>query len=241
MKVEEEAILLIKIQERDKPDGPSDKWFNYISWDLLIIIIILILVIIISLILIIFRNRLRKQKKDEVEISSETSALQTPVTSIDRPEPEADEYEPDIETIESFKNQMDAWKSEGYNVSRLENLYSTDEKMFVKVFPVFSSNISRLKDISDKLVTMNIEGYDEKINSIKNKLFEPDLALSTLKEFDNLKTLMDPISANSDSTNLLKISTSEAIFQSREALPDQQQNINENNKEIQIENLGKPP
>ncbi len=103
--------------------------------------------------------------------------------------PQLPAYQPelDVETIESYKNQLNTWKMEGYNVSRLEQLSMTDEDMFARAFPIFSSNITRLKNISGKINTMDTTGYDAEVDSINSKLYEPDQALALEKEFKQLE------------------------------------------------------
>ena len=115
------------------------------------------------------------------------------------PLPQLPAYEADVETIESYKQQMNAWASDGYNVARLEQLAETDEDMFVKVFSIFSANITRLKNISKKLVSLNSAGYEDKVSSIQQKLYEPDEALIVEKEYKELESKITggPISTGS--------------------------------------------
>jgi hypothetical protein len=209
--VKEEANLTVKIHDVGISDEPERNWFIYNSWNLLIIIL-LILFIIITLIIVLNRKNSHKQEVDEIDFLSESNKIQTSSPLMESSMPEIQENEPDVETMESFKNQMDIWKSEGYNVSRLENLYSSDENMFVKVFSIFSSNISRLKTISAKLETMKIEGYKTQVNSIKNKLFEPDLALSAFEEFNDLKDKIESKSLILNVESIPSISTTESIY-----------------------------
>ena len=103
---------------------------------------------------------------------------------------EIPEYELDVETLESYKTQVDVWKAEGYKVTRLENLFSTDENLFASTFPIFSSNISKLKNISGKLNTMDTTGSEQQVNSIKAKLFDPDQANAAEFELKNLEVKM---------------------------------------------------
>jgi hypothetical protein len=98
------------------------------------------------------------------------------------------EPEPDVETIEFYVQQMNVWKTEGYNVSRLEQLVLTDESRFARVFPIFSSNISKLKNISSQLNIMNTSGYEAEVDSINKKLYEPDQALATEQKFKELES-----------------------------------------------------
>jgi uncharacterized membrane protein len=104
--------------------------------------------------------------------------------------PQLPAYEADVETIDSYKQQMETWRAEGYNVSRLEQLALTDEDQFAHTFPEFSSNISRLQNISSRLNSMDTMGFEQEVNSIRSKLYEPDQAISTEGEF---KTLEDKI------------------------------------------------
>jgi hypothetical protein len=101
--------------------------------------------------------------------------------------PQLPAYETDVETIESYKQQMENWRAEGYNVSRLEQLVLTDEDQFAHTFPEFSSNISRLQNISSRLNSMDTIGFEQEVNSIRSKLFEPDQAVSTEGEFKALE------------------------------------------------------
>ena len=115
-----------------------------------------------------------------------TEPIQTYIPPSESPVMDIPEYEPDVETIEAYKTQMDAWKAGGYNVSRLEQYYLTDDNMFAKIFSIYSANISRLKNISYKLATMNTTGFETQVHSIRAKLFEPDLAQLTEREFMDL-------------------------------------------------------
>ncbi len=112
-------------------------------------------------------------------------APQLPATAHERePEPQPDV---DVDTIESYRSQLITWNEEGYNVSRLEQLSMTDEQMFAKAFPITSSNITRLKDILEKLNTLDTLGFEAEVDSINSKLYEPDLALEVEREFKELE------------------------------------------------------
>jgi len=108
--------------------------------------------------------------------------------------------EPDVETIEAYKNQLDTWKAEGYDVIRLEQQYFNDQNRFAQIFPIFSSNIFRLKNIATKLSTMNTIGHEDQVNSIKAKLYKPDQTLATEGEFKDLesKIRIAPIMINGE-------------------------------------------
>jgi hypothetical protein len=96
--------------------------------------------------------------------------------------------EPDVETLEFYRNQVQSWKEEGYDVSQLELLGTTDEIAFAIEFPIYSSNISRLKNIALKLSTLDTVGYESQIESIKSKLSKPDNAEIAENEYNNLES-----------------------------------------------------
>jgi hypothetical protein len=137
------------------------------------------------------------KKDDEMMPQIELDQAETVQTYIPASEtsPGIPEYEADVETIESYKAQMESWKAEGYNVSRLEQQLASDEQMFARIFPVFSSNITRLKNISSKLNSIDTTGHEAEVKSIKAKLFEPDQAMATEQEFKNLEQKLGLIPA----------------------------------------------
>ena len=94
---------------------------------------------------------------------------------------------PEEQTPESYQAQMNTWKAEGYNISRLEQLFSTDQNLFSNAFPIFSSNISKLKEISRRLSSIDTTGYNAQVNSINKKLYNPDQASAAERELQNLE------------------------------------------------------
>ncbi len=182
-------------------------------WAIILIIIIIIIFILIAVIVTRRGKRRAKELMEEVAVemleagkiedgkktslglerslaSGITPAIETDQTYIppsEAPIPEIPEYEPDVETIESYKAQMETWKSEGYDISQLEQYSKTDDAMFARTFPIVASNISKLINISRQLDTMNTTGYESQVASIKTKLFSPDQALVAEREFKDLE------------------------------------------------------
>lgn len=120
-------------------------------------------------------------------ISPSEMTTQVPKLPIGESTLNFEEPEPDVETIEYYRYQLEAWKAEGFNTSVLEQLSSTDEFLFAKTFPVVNANISKLKTISSKLESMNITGYESQVSSLRSKLFDPDQVLDAEREFNDLK------------------------------------------------------
>jgi preprotein translocase subunit YajC len=131
---------------------------------------------------------LANNKSPQLQPVETAQSYLSPLPTVN-PVPELPPYEPEVETIESYKKQMDRWKAEGYNVSKLESLLNSDETMFAHSFPEVSANISRLKNISGKLKSMNTAGYEVQVDSIKSKLYIPDQAEVevAVEEFKALK------------------------------------------------------
>ena len=54
-------------------------------------------------------------------------------------------------------------------------------------FPVFKMNVSKLRDISGKLDTIDTTGQELEVDSIRAKLYDPDQALAAENEFNALQ------------------------------------------------------
>jgi len=186
----------------------ADSDENFLTANLMWIILLIIIIIIMFLVVFFMLKRSKRREKELLEEVSaelrESRALEGEVESVPGgaaadtfqsyvPASQAQDIpsmpyeEPDVETIESYRMQMDAWKAEGYNMVRLEQMYTTDEGMFARTFPVFSSNITRLKDISGRLESISAPGHEDQVNSIRAKLYDPDQALAADREMKDLE------------------------------------------------------
>jgi hypothetical protein len=204
---------------KKRADSKTD---DFLSSNLLWIIIIIVIVIIMVLLVVMLMRRSKKREKELIEeVSAEmlgTGAMEGEIESVPGmgvgemagdqyqsyippggvPEPPAPQFiagEADVETVESYKAQMDGWKAEGYDVSRLEQLYSSDENMFASAAPIFASNISKLKNISGKLNSMNTTGYEDQVNSLRSKLYSPDQAMAADNDLRDLEVNMGLVPA----------------------------------------------
>ena len=192
------------VTEGKEKSTKTEEEFPY--WLIIVIVVIIIMGLIVLLIL---RHTKHREKEIIKEVAAEmleskgtdkglesapelgTSAeiVQTYVPPSQVPgKKELEDEEIDVEELEAYRKQMANWKADGYNVSRLEQLYSTDQNMFGRIFPVFNSNISKLKAISSQLEELDTTGYKTSVNSIEEKLYEPDRALAAESEFKDLQT-----------------------------------------------------
>ncbi len=174
-------------------------------WVIMIIVVIIVMFVVIFLVL--RRSKDRERKLIE-EVAAEAQASQVlegeilsePRTTAGMGMPDTfqtyipptevarlQSYASEEEKIQAFFNQLNTWKEEGYNVTRLDTLYLSNKDMFLKAFVVFNSNISKLQHVSTKLDTMNTAGYEDQVSSIRSKLFEPDQALAVEREFYDLE------------------------------------------------------
>ncbi|WP_455392015.1 integrin alpha, partial [[Eubacterium] cellulosolvens] len=180
---------------------------DFLSQSLLWIIIIIIIVVIMILVVVLMAKRSKRREQELIEeVSAElrgaqamegeiepgsggfpagfggAAGEQTYVPASQVPSiPVAGGGEPD--DIEHYKDQMDAWRDEGFLVTRLENLYFTDRNMFMNAFPVFKMNVAKLREISAKLDAMDTTGQELEVDSIRAKLYDPDQALAAENEF----------------------------------------------------------
>jgi hypothetical protein len=184
-----------------------------------IIIIIVIVVIMVLVILLMLKRGKRREKELIAEVSAElrgTQPLEGEIVStpgIGAPDqtyvpasqadaiPTAGFGEPEGD-IEHYKDQMDAWRDEGFLVTRLENLYFTDRNMFMNAFPVFKMNVAKLRDISTKLDTIDPTGQELEVDSIRVKLYDPDQAPAAENEFNALQAKLGI--ATTDVTGMLQ-------------------------------------
>jgi hypothetical protein len=131
----------------------------------------------------------QQQTKNDQTIMPLPNENDDPVNSSSQSEVENyNTVEPDVETLEFYRSQLQTWKEEGYEVSQLELLSSTDESAFAREFPVYSSNISRLKNIALKLTTLDTVGYESQIESIKSMLSQPQNAETAENKYHNLES-----------------------------------------------------
>ncbi|MCK5562250.1 MAG: FG-GAP repeat protein, partial [Thermoplasmata archaeon] len=81
-----------------------------------------------------------------------------------------------------FEQKIATWKSQGYNVSRLEQLITTDMEKFWDVLPIFITNINKLDELKPRFNALDTTGHEAEAESIRKKLNEPDLALAVERE-----------------------------------------------------------
>ncbi len=81
-----------------------------------------------------------------------------------------------------FEQKIATWKSQGYNVSRLEELITTDMDAFWDVLPIFITNINKLDGLKPRFNALDTTGHEAEAESIRQKLNEPDQALAVEQE-----------------------------------------------------------
>jgi hypothetical protein len=182
----------------DKTDDLSDYWW---LWILIVIIIILLI-----LFAVVYQKK-RKEEQMEKTLASMSPqaipikggagqlegepkpALAAPVAPKLLPPAGAGAGEGE-EAGKDFEQKLVTWKSQGYNVSRLENLIDTDMEAFWNVLPVFINNINKLNDLKPRFNALDTTGYENEAESIRTKINEPDQTLAVEQEVIMLEDLI---------------------------------------------------
>ncbi len=96
-----------------------------------------------------------------------------------------------VKLEQDFQQKIATWKSQGYNVSRLEELITTDMDAFWDVLPIFINNINKLNELKPRFNALDTTGYEAEAASIRAKINEPDQALVVEQEVTMLESKLD--------------------------------------------------
>jgi len=90
------------------------------------------------------------------------------------------------EMKDEFAKIIDAWRSEGYNVSRLDGILDLDIDSISQAFTLFDNDVRNLRDLAEIINLMETEGFESEVESIRSKLKEPDQTTDVLQEVHDL-------------------------------------------------------
>ncbi len=90
-----------------------------------------------------------------------------------------------------FQSKISTWRSQGYDVNRLEQLIETDMESFWEVLPVFINNIKLLDELKPRFNALDTTGFEPEASSIRSKLNNPDQALVVEQELLMLEDKID--------------------------------------------------
>jgi tetratricopeptide (TPR) repeat protein len=94
------------------------------------------------------------------------------------------------EMMSEFKRILEAWRTEGYNVSRLEGVLELDLDSISQAFTLFDNDVKNLKDISEIVSMMDTTGFESEVTIIKGKLKDPDQTAEVLQEVYKLDNII---------------------------------------------------
>jgi tetratricopeptide (TPR) repeat protein len=94
------------------------------------------------------------------------------------------------EMMSEFKRILEAWRAEGYNVSRLEGVLELDLDSISQAFTLFDNDVKNLKDISEIVNMMDTTGFESEVTIIKGKLKDPDQTAEVLQEVYKLDNII---------------------------------------------------
>jgi hypothetical protein len=186
-------------EEKDTEEGIDE-------FMLMIIIIIIIMIVIFIVVFAILRKKRREKDKIDETLSSITAPpipikLSSDFEETPRPVQTA---VPVTQTLlaappmegegddagKDFEQKLTLWKSQGYNISRLEDLIDTDMEAFWDVLPIFINNINKLNELKPRFNSLNTAGYEDEATSIRQKINDPDQAPVVEQEIIMLEDLI---------------------------------------------------
>jgi tetratricopeptide (TPR) repeat protein len=85
-----------------------------------------------------------------------------------------------------FSKIIDAWKGEGYNVTRLDGILDLDIDSISQAFTLFDNDVRNLRDIAEIITIMETKGFESELESIRSKLKDPDQTTDVLQEVHEL-------------------------------------------------------
>lgn len=201
----------VKPTKDKKDDAFSGLWW---LWILIIVIIIVLLLMIVVL-------RKRREKEEAVprapgaptpeearailhEIAAPAPAEQIQPIPAGTPHPKLRKvkavpqtlvtgYEGDLgaKVQDDLQNKLNAWRQEGYNVTRLEHLMDTDIEALFLALPEFKANVARLTELKERFNALDTTGFEEEDRSIREKINNPDLADTVEREIIELEVKID--------------------------------------------------
>ena len=83
--------------------------------------------------------------------------------------------------------QINAWKSTGLIVEKLESVMGEALDTIEPVFTEIQAGVEKLQELANKLGELDIKGFESAAESIKSKLTNPDLVGEIEKELSDLE------------------------------------------------------
>jgi len=110
-----------------------------------------------------------------------------PAPAATPPESESADMADDPEERQNLRNELLAWKKEGYNVNRLEKVIEGDLTTAWDEFTLFMDDVESLKSLRERLSNLSTKGYEDEFRSIEKKIYDPDQAEAVEKEIIELE------------------------------------------------------
>lgn len=88
---------------------------------------------------------------------------------------------------EPFRRKIAAWRSKGYDVSTLEKVMEKDFKNAGEAFERFAENVKKLEVLADILDSLDTEGFEGRVQRIREMFSTPSMALAVEAEIEGLR------------------------------------------------------
>jgi hypothetical protein len=197
---------------KDKPkDAFADLWWLWI--------LIIVIIIILCLLLVVWSKRRKKDEEaprpigapspDEArailhEIAGAGPPEQVQPIPAGAPRPRLKKvkaapqtlltgYEGDLgaKVGDDLQNKLNAWRQQGYVVTKLEHLMETDMEALFLEMPKFKANIVKLTELKDRFNALDTTGFEDEDRSIREKFNNPDLVAKVEQEIIELEVKID--------------------------------------------------
>jgi chromosomal replication initiator protein DnaA len=109
-----------------------------------------------------------------VELEKEIGALEKAIATRSKKEAE-------------FRKKIDSWKSEGYNVSKLEEVLVSDFSKAWDEITQFMDDLQKLKEYEERLGKLNTVGFEPMVDHIKASVKNPEALADLEQQFSDLE------------------------------------------------------
>jgi len=126
------------------------------------------------------------------------------------------ESDPNAEEIKQYKHDIEEFRSRGYNVSRMYDVFSQDIESIRGELLQYMHDITKLKEIENELDELDTTGFQRDLQSLRRLLKNPDKIEESQSFLNELKERIDSKDSNERSTKIRELA--QGICQCRQGV-----------------------
>ncbi len=88
---------------------------------------------------------------------------------------------------EALEDKLNTWKTDGYDVSQLENIFSSELTEIKAAFAQYENDVSTLQDMASELDFLALAGFKDEIEKLREKLKNPSQIPQIRSEIETLQ------------------------------------------------------